>query len=76
MTAPVLFHLERHDEVFAADSQLELYDALGSADKTLRTRDGGHRSRRPDDELAWVGYWRVAWDPAALDRPFAPRHRP
>ncbi|XBB67936.1 dienelactone hydrolase family protein [Nocardioides sp. WV_118_6] len=54
--APTLFHAERQDEIFPFAGQLALYDALGSADTILRTRDGRHGTYRPDDESAWVAF--------------------
>jgi dienelactone hydrolase len=56
VTAPVLWHVQADDEVFPEAGQLALFDRLGSADKTLRVRPGGHSVTRPDDEKAWCAF--------------------
>lgn len=52
--APVLFHLQWHDEIFPRDGQLALFDLLGSADKQLIGYAGPHAETRPDA----IGQWR------------------
>jgi dienelactone hydrolase len=42
ITAPVLFHVQRDDEIFARDGQLELFDLIGSQAKRLVTEAGPH----------------------------------
>ncbi|MFJ9535665.1 dienelactone hydrolase family protein [Streptomyces sp. NPDC101225] len=42
ITAPALFHLQWHDEVFPRDGQLALFDALGSPEKELIAYSGPH----------------------------------
>ncbi|BCJ64800.1 dienelactone hydrolase family protein [Polymorphospora rubra] len=54
VTAPVLFHVQWHDEIFPRDGQLALFDLLGSPDKALADYPGGHAETRP----AAVGRWR------------------
>lgn len=39
---PVLFQRKRHDEFFTPEGQVEIYEALASADKRLAEYDGGH----------------------------------
>jgi dienelactone hydrolase len=53
ITAPVLFHLQWHDEIFPRDGQLELFDTLGSADKRLLGYSGAHAETRPEAITAW-----------------------
>ncbi|BCJ64857.1 hypothetical protein [Polymorphospora rubra] len=50
----MLFHVQRHDEVFPRDGQLALFDLLGSPDKELAGYPGGHAETRPTA----VGRWR------------------
>lgn len=56
VSAPVLCHVQWNDELFPRDGQFELFDALGSADKQLIARQGGHGSTHPDDEAFWQGF--------------------
>jgi hypothetical protein len=42
ITVPVEFHLQWDDELVARDSGLALFDALGSAEKTLHANPGRH----------------------------------
>lgn len=53
ITAPVLVPAQRHDELFPLEGALELFDAFGSADKTLLVRSGPHAAAHPDDEHLW-----------------------
>ncbi|WP_370115334.1 dienelactone hydrolase family protein [Streptacidiphilus sp. MAP12-33] len=48
ITAPVLFHLNRDDELFPREGQLELFAAFPNAAKELHSHPGGH-SHPPDD---------------------------
>ncbi|MEV0730615.1 dienelactone hydrolase family protein [Polymorphospora sp. NPDC050346] len=54
VTAPVLFHVQRHDEIFPKDGQLALFDLLGSPDKKLAGYPGGHAETGPTA----IGRWR------------------
>lgn len=54
ITAPALFHIQWHDELFPRDGQLDLFDALGSPDKQLVGFTGRHGETRP----AAVAQWR------------------
>lgn len=54
--APVLQHVQWHDEVFPREGQLELFDLFPSPDKQLRGRPGAHALTRRDDEIAWCQY--------------------
>jgi dienelactone hydrolase len=54
ITAPALFHLQWHDEIFPRDGQLALFDLLGSRDKQLTAYGGTHAQTKP----AAVGLWR------------------
>ena len=42
ITVPVQFHLQWNDELVPRDSGLALFDAIGSADKTLHANPGRH----------------------------------
>jgi dienelactone hydrolase len=42
LRVPILFLLQWDDELIARDAGLELFDAIGSTDKTLRVNPGGH----------------------------------
>jgi len=42
VTGPVLFLVQRHDELFAFATALELYEALGTDDKYLHVNPGRH----------------------------------
>lgn len=54
--APVLFHAQRHDEVFPIDGQAELFNLLSSRNKQLRIRPGPHHGTRPGDEASWLAH--------------------
>jgi pimeloyl-ACP methyl ester carboxylesterase len=43
VTAPLQFILQWDDEIIARDSALQLFDAIGSSDKTLHANPGRHR---------------------------------
>ena len=53
ISAPVLFHVQWHDEMFPRDGQFDLFDALASDDKHLIARSGRHAETHPDDEASW-----------------------
>lgn len=72
--APVLFHLEEHDEVFPAAAQRELFAALGSSEKVLRVRSGQHGSSRPEDETAWLDFLAARFS-TVRSRPSCPHAR-
>jgi dienelactone hydrolase len=42
ITVPVQFHLQWDDELVPRDSVLALFDAIGSAEKTLHANPGRH----------------------------------
>jgi len=57
METPALFQIKSGDEIFSTGGQRALFDALGSADKCLRTYPGGHSLTAPgqlDDLLGFV----------------------
>jgi len=54
VTAPALFHIQWHDEIFPRDGQLALFDLLGSTDKQLLGYSGAHAETRP----AAIALWR------------------
>jgi dienelactone hydrolase len=56
VTAPALFHLQRHDEIFPRDGQLALFDLLGSADRQLIEYTGPHGETRPEAITQWCDF--------------------
>lgn len=56
ITAPVLFHVQRDDEVFARDGQLALFDLLGSPDKRLIAYPGSHATTEPSAIATWLDF--------------------
>ena len=53
ITAPVLFHLQRDDELFPRAGQLELFDLLPSDDKELAAYPGPHGDTKPAAVARW-----------------------
>ncbi len=53
ITAPVLFHIQWHDEVFPRDGQLALFDLLCTKDKELAGYSGPHAETRPSAIALW-----------------------
>jgi dienelactone hydrolase len=53
VTAPTLFHLQWHDEIFPRQGQLALFDLLGSADKQLIGYAGPHGQTKPEAIAVW-----------------------
>nr|WP_296070202.1 dienelactone hydrolase family protein [uncultured Actinoplanes sp.] len=56
MTAPVLLHVQWHDEVFPRDGQLELFGLLGSSEKQLAAFPGPHTETPPDAAALWQDF--------------------
>lgn len=56
VTAPALFHLQWHDEIFPRDGQLALFDLLGSPDKQLVGYSGSHGETRPEAITKWCDF--------------------
>jgi len=56
VSAPVLYHVQRGDELFPLEGQLALFGALGSADKRLAARAGPHGQTLPRDEESWTRF--------------------
>ena len=53
VTAPALFHLQWHDEIFPRDGQLALFDLLGSRDEQLAGYPGTHSETKPAATATW-----------------------
>ena len=53
VTAPALFHVQWHDEIFPRDGQLELFDLLGSPNKQLVAFTGPHAETSPVAVAVW-----------------------
>lgn len=58
ITAPTLFHVPWHDEVFPRDGQLALFKLLGSRDKRLIAEVGGHGDTSPTAIARWRDFIR------------------
>jgi dienelactone hydrolase len=56
ITAPTLFHLQWHDEIFPRQGQLDLFDLLGSPDKQLMGYAGPHAETKPEAIARWRGF--------------------
>lgn len=56
LQAPVLFHMQWDDELFAREDQLALFDLLGSRDKRLIAFPGSHATTHPAAERSWCGF--------------------
>ena len=53
ISAPALFHLQWHDEIFPRNGQLALFDLLGSPDKELIGYTGSHAETKPAAVTLW-----------------------
>jgi dienelactone hydrolase len=53
ITAPTLFHVQWHDEIFPRDGQLALFELLGSPDKELIGYSGPHEETKPQAIARW-----------------------
>ena len=53
VTCPVLFHVQRHDEIFPREGQLALFGLLGSRDKQLIGYAGAHTDTPPTAVTLW-----------------------
>ena len=58
VTAPVLFHLPWHDEVFPRQGQLALFDLFRSDQKELVAYAGPHTRTTPAGIAAWQDFIR------------------
>ena len=47
ISVPLLFHIQRDDEIFPVDGQLQLFDLIGSHTKHLVTEAGTHTNTPP-----------------------------
>jgi dienelactone hydrolase len=56
ITVPVLFHVQRDDELFPRDGQFELFDIIGAQDKRLIAFPGLHGAAAPAAIEAWCGF--------------------
>jgi dienelactone hydrolase len=53
ITAPLLFHLQREDEIFPPAGQLDLFNRIGSPAKHLVTEAGPHMHTTPTAIAGW-----------------------
>ena len=56
ITAPVLYHVQWHDELFPNEGQLAIFDLLESPDKQLIGYSGRHGETRPEAVDAWCRF--------------------
>lgn len=56
ITAPVLYHVQWHDELFPKEGQLAVFDLLKSPDKQLIAYSGPHGETRPEATAAWCSF--------------------
>jgi pimeloyl-ACP methyl ester carboxylesterase len=56
LTAPVLFVAQWDDELVRRDAALALFDAIGSAEKTLHANRGGHGGVPPFERAGWDAF--------------------
>jgi dienelactone hydrolase len=56
VTAPALFHIQWHDEIFPRDGQLALFDLLGSREKHLAGYAGTHSETKPAAIARWCRF--------------------
>ncbi len=54
--APVLYHVQWHDELFPREGQLAVFDLLKSPDKQLIAYSGPHGETRPEATAAWCRF--------------------
>jgi dienelactone hydrolase len=59
ITAPVLYHVQWHDELFPYEGQLAVFDMLESPDKQLIAYSGPHGETRPEAVDAWCRFIRA-----------------
>lgn len=65
VTAPALFHIQGHDEIFPRDGQLALFGLLGSRDKQLIRYAGTHGQTMPTAITLWRDFISRHLAPAA-----------
>lgn len=65
MRTPALFHIKAQDEIFSTAGQRELFDALGSPNKCLRTFAGGHNLTAPGQLDELLDFLTRSLEPAA-----------
>ncbi|WP_203700458.1 dienelactone hydrolase family protein [Asanoa iriomotensis] len=56
ITAPTLFHLQWHDEIFPREGQLALFGLLGSKEKELAGYSGPHANTPPQALTRWIDF--------------------
>ena len=56
VTAPVLLHVQWHDEIFPREGQLELFGLLGSSEKQLAAFPGRHTETPADATVLWQDF--------------------
>jgi dienelactone hydrolase len=56
ITAPVLYHVQWHDELFPNEGQLAVFDLLESPDKRLIAYSGPHAETRPEAIDTWCRF--------------------
>ena len=56
MKVPVFFHLQWDDELFARESQCDLFDLIGSPDKRMVCYTGPHGRSSPEAVDDWCRF--------------------
>lgn len=55
---PLMFAFQWDDELMSRDQGLALFDAFGSAEKTMHVNPGGHVGIPAHERDAWLAFWR------------------
>ena len=55
---PLMFAFQWDDELMSRDQGLALFDAFGSAEKTMHINPGGHVGVPAHEREAWLAFWR------------------
>lgn len=55
---PLMFAFQSEDELMSRDQGLALFDAFGSAEKTMHINPGGHVGIPAHEREAWLAFWR------------------
>lgn len=55
---PLMFAFQSEDELMTRDQGLALFDAFGSAEKTMHINPGGHVGIPVHEREAWLAFWR------------------
>jgi dienelactone hydrolase len=65
ITIPLIFMCQWNDEVAPRDASLALYDAFGSAEKSMHANPGGHLGIPPFEREQWEQFYLRHLGPAS-----------